>query len=337
MDTLDDLDEQLRSIGAGFGRVHLGITHNPHLSADERSSLIDLTIQPFYAFEELTNQISIEEDLIPNSPDFPLMMASLETTVSSAGQKILTAEKPEVLDALLSIIWCLGDVFAQWQAAASPNSRERRERDFKRELIQSANLALGRLKEQESFRKLHREVVQIAEDAQEAAGITANSEVASFYQERAQQERLRYVLWNSLLIAASSAAAIVGWFAVNRTADATLTIHEFARITVALPIFAFAVYAARQASYHRNAEAEANLTAVQLKTVKAFTDALDATSKQEMLRLLGSRIFGAAPPLSSTEATDKDYDNPSTEHGLPALLEELKKLIPSQKANNSPQ
>lgn len=328
-----------QSIFTGFGYVDKGIQNNINLRPEERSELRYLISQPFLTFEELVTRLETDGEQLSVGSPLRQALVRLDNALSRMEQEILDANRVDTLDYLRLLMLNLGEAFIQWMTLPKHKvpPPTRREIRFARQLVETATQSLELMKERESVKRIQAEVQQIAEDVQEAAGTTASSEVASFYQERADKERLRYLAWNILFFVASIASATIGWLVVSRSTEAaTLTAHEFARITIAVPVIILAAYAARQASFHRNCEAEANLIAVQLKTVRAYSDAVDPSSKHEILRMLGAKIFG--PPVAQTSnEVDGNYLDVSPLAGLPpALLEELKKLVPGQRAGSSP-
>jgi hypothetical protein len=139
-------------------------------------------------------------------------------------------------------------------------------------------------------------VNQIVQHVSEAAGEVAASEMAQYFGHHADSERIRYRLWVASLSASIGCSIALAWFLVDLEPNASFTAHEFGRLVLIAPILAFSGYCARQVQFHRDNESSARLTAVRLQTVKAFVDAVDDKTRNEILRSLGLQIFSEKGP-----------------------------------------
>ncbi|KAB1107711.1 hypothetical protein F6X54_25410 [Micromonospora aurantiaca] len=326
----------LGTIIAGLERVSIGVNKNASLDEEARMEIGASVAHARSTLEKLSGSYLIFELPDAATAGLAAVLANLDKAVYEAEQRIIELDTREALTFTANILFGARELMRRVCSHAG-DSPEKRDLEFQRQIIDSSVSTLALLDKREQIARVGEEVQQIADDVQEAAGATASSEIAVFYQEKANSERLRHALWNVVLFGATAGTVGLSWFVVSHSPGASFTAHELARVTMALPVLLLAAYAARQASYHRNAESEAGSVAVQLKTVRAFSDALDPHGRQEMLRLLGTKIFGTGSPFDESSTGNAERQN--TEGlMLPSEVVEILRnaLTPSQRTGTSP-
>ena len=155
----------------------------------------------------------------------------------------------------------------------------------------------------------------------------AGSELGRHYSDYADSEKRRYLTWTAGLAIAVSVSIALAWFIVSRTPEQPFSANEIGKLALSVPLLAFAAYAGRQATYHRNNETAARQFAVQLRTVKAFTEALDDDGKKEVVLAFGQKLFGLNPSNPELD-TQADSAPPSgvSFGAVSELAEVLKKM-----------
>ncbi|MDX6284348.1 MAG: hypothetical protein QOH03_5419 [Kribbellaceae bacterium] len=141
--------------------------------------------------------------------------------------------------------------------------------------------------------EVREEVDTVAAHVREAAGEVASTSLGSYFDTYASNQsrsanwlRLGVIL---LLLVVASVAGIV----VFKDRAGGVWTEELARIAVTSPLILLAIYLSRESSRHRAAGDQARELEVRLKTVRAYTDELDGSDRNEIRALLGRRIFGA--------------------------------------------
>ncbi|MCF0092533.1 hypothetical protein [Micromonospora sp. MH99] len=306
-DELPPFQLLVQSIKSSVRRLQQALQANPTLENGLRNSLTSIAAQGDDIFEsvlDVIGRLSREDGSILRR-----MMRDFDQIMQRDEGQFLKA-KPKEAILLVGNFTALASEVIRRAIAEGPRPHERRHLDFQFQRMSALLSSVKLLQEHEEVKQVGAEVRQIADDAQEAAGQAATSGIATFYQERADTERRRHFTWNALLLASTAAGVWLGWFVVFRTADSGLTVHELARATIALPVLLLAAYSSRQANYHRNSESDARSIAVQLKTIRAYSDALDTSARQEILRLFGTKIFGPSAdtpfPTAPTAAAEGD-------------------------------
>jgi hypothetical protein len=234
-------------------------------------------------------------------------LAILDKAIYSAQNTMINGTPEEVLGLLL-------EIFKQAATALDTALRDskdeleisRRAREYSREKILHAIAGIDMLATRSEFSKTAQEVRRIAGDIREAAGDVANSELAAHYQEGATIEGRRYLYWNILFGSSILASVALVSFLLSRSSHTDWSVQEATRITLAIPLLAFALHAARQSRFHRDTQASLGLVAVKLKTVRAFTDSLEPHNRQELFKMLGENIFGAP-----SQSNQQDHTEPS--------------------------
>jgi hypothetical protein len=143
-----------------------------------------------------------------------------------------------------------------------------------------------------------REVVSEAEEVaghvREVAGEAAEHELGSEYSKLAVSERRSSWFWSGMVIASLLGSAIAAGYLL-RSATHFNGLGELGRLALTLPILGLAVFAARSAGHHRDNYKWATFTAVQLKTIRAYSDDLTYEARCEIRRGLGLKIFAGHP------------------------------------------
>lgn len=151
-----------------------------------------------------------------------------------------------------------------------------------------------------SVRKLLREAteardetVRVRDDAQRAAGVVADTELAEEFKRYAAREertanRLRAACMATLGLIAAVAFALI-WHATGQR-DLSAW-EELARVGVTIPLGALAAYLGREASHHRQHARWAEQLVVQLRTLDAYCAPLADEQRAEMRIALGRRVF----------------------------------------------
>ncbi|WP_327033014.1 hypothetical protein [Micromonospora ureilytica] len=323
----------VHSIKSSIRRLKQALQANPALDVELRDSLFSITDQGDEIFESVLD--IFERTAAADNSELLRMMRDFDQVMQSGESEFLRAKPKEAVMLVGNFVALTAEIIRQ-ATAEGPRPHERRHLDFQFQRISGLVGSLQLLRQREDVRQVGAEVRQIADDAQEAAGQAATSGIATFYQERADTEHRRHLTWNALLLASTCAGVWLSWFVVFRTTGSSLTVHELARATVALPVFLLAAYSSRQANYHRNAESDARSIAVQLKTIRAYSDALDTSTRQDILRLLGTKIFGppADPsiPVPSTDPASVDASE-----GISAdITQVIRALAQGNKNSGSP-
>jgi len=320
------------SIRSSIRRLKQALQANPTLEAELRTSIASIAAQGDEIFESIIDVL--ERLASQDASSLARMMHKFDQTMQRNETQFLKAT-PEEAIALVAGFIKLTSSAIHVALREDPLSHDQRHLQFQHQRISVLLSSINLLQEREEVKQVGVEVRQIAENAQEAAGQAATSGIAAFYQERADLERIRHLAWSALLLASTIAGVWIGWFVISRTAGSGLTVNELARATVALPVFLLAAYSSRQANYHRNAESDARNIAVQLKTVRAYSDALDTSARQEVLRLLGTKIFGhpSAPSISATSTIAAGPD--ATEGPSADMIQLFRALLPGGKNSES--
>jgi hypothetical protein len=138
------------------------------------------------------------------------------------------------------------------------------------------------------------DVVNAAASLQEAAGEVAESELAEEFSKLSETEARLAALWTTGAIVALAGAAIIASVLLATSEGLSLG-EELARLSVTLPVAAIAAYAARIAAQHRKNGHWARITAVQLKSVRAYGEDLSESLRHEVRKQLAETAFGKPP------------------------------------------
>jgi hypothetical protein len=157
--------------------------------------------------------------------------------------------------------------------------------------LSTKNSAWNALDAEREIQAVGDRVESILVSTEMAAGKVASSELSSHYLSLASLEFRRYIGWTALLFTAVAATVALSWFIVVREPQNPISGTEVAKLALALPLLAMAAYAGRQAGHHRVAEQHAREAAVQLRTIRAFTEGLETGGRQEVMKAMGLRLF----------------------------------------------
>ncbi|WP_328853375.1 hypothetical protein OG994_12690 [Micromonospora globbae] len=302
----DHLNREWMTLGEqieeGFDRLRVGVERNPKLQSIARDLVVTLDVA-----KKSLREIEGHEHLVP-----ALRMSryrQLDQVVHRAEQGILNAEYSAVLTDLSFIMELVAAMAEDLLEANRIDELDRRALKFVQQSIRHQGEVLSVAAARAYLENTAERITQIREDAEEAAGVIAGSEIASFYLEHAQMERLRYRAWNAVLVVTVLASISLTWFIVSRAGDAPLTAQEISRLALALPLLTLLVYAGRQATFHRDQESSARLTAVQLRTVRSFTDALPSSGKETVMLMLAEKVFGGVARVPAEPEDGGDSDN----------------------------
>lgn len=154
-----------------------------------------------------------------------------------------------------------------------------------------------------------RRVDDKAEAVSELITPVADSTLSADFQKHASVENSKAVQWTGASIGTTLLTAALG---------ATLVIGErpdqvaqqFAELTVTVPLFGLSLYMGRLAAHHRREASWFAARATQLRTLKAFTEALSDTSRNDLRADFGRLVFSAhllepaktEPPSAMDEA-----------------------------------
>ncbi|MCM3485367.1 hypothetical protein [Kocuria rosea] len=154
--------------------------------------------------------------------------------------------------------------------------------------------------------------VQVSESRdlyQEVTAEAGASELSKDFEEYATKEAksASFWTWGSILGLLFTAGAAY-WLLLFD--DGAFSVADLGRLAVTLPLAAAAVYAARVGGHHRQSAQWAHSTAVQLKTIRAYSDSLSDDLKNSLRHEFGMRAFGsptsnnevAVPPAATTDA-----------------------------------
>ena len=153
------------------------------------------------------------------------------------------------------------------------------------------------------------EVRRVEANTKEAAGDTARSELSLAFDEWGDSERSSAWGWTiTALLALAAACALGAWLLISTKGESMSIAAELARLAITLPIAAIAAYAVRVGGQHRRNSQWAHITAVQLKSVRAYTDDLPIEFGVEVRRTLANAVF-SSPPLLGIEVRDSPVDD----------------------------
>jgi hypothetical protein len=138
------------------------------------------------------------------------------------------------------------------------------------------------------------EAEEAAEHVREVAGDVAEHELGSEYSKLAESERNSSWFWSGVVILSLLGSAGAAVYLLNSSAHFN-GLGELGRLALTLPVLGLAVFAARSAGYHRDNYKWAKFTAVQLKTIRAYTDDLGEEARHEIRRGLGLKVFAGQP------------------------------------------
>jgi hypothetical protein len=151
-----------------------------------------------------------------------------------------------------------------------------------------------------------RKAKESAAEAQQAAGITGDAALSSFYAALAKEEKdaannFRKVTVIMAFLGAAATALFVmgpsvglGWLDI----PAGDYVHLIQRAVFVAGVFGLAGYFARQAHQHRSMANWASALSVQLKTFDAYVRAIESADvKDELRKTFGARVFGDHPAM----------------------------------------
>ncbi|WP_091309441.1 hypothetical protein [Micromonospora chersina] len=310
----DDLVPVEEMIEAGVQRLAEAVALNPNVEAATNTS-----IQAHLStLRTAISEVFYNDD---ESTQADMLLMQLDKRVYLAQKVALGGTSERVIETL----W---EIFKQAIAAVTASisftdhmENGRRACEFEREKLVSAAAGLDVMLTQSQVSATAQEVRRIADDVQEAAGDVAQSQLAAHYQEGAEAEGRRYLFWNLLFGGSVLASVALASFLIAQSPQSNWTAQEATRITLAIPLLAFAVHAARQSRFHRDAQASLSLVAIKLKTVRAFADSLEFENRQELLKMLGEAIFSAP---GQSNATTEGADS------LPISMPDLTELLRSR-------
>lgn len=157
------------------------------------------------------------------------------------------------------------------------------------------------------------------DNIREAASEVGSEALAKVFAETAQAERDDASKWTKGVFACVVMAVVLP--ALLFTVDSIVFTQldgltgTIIKALIAVPFFALAAYCARIASHHRDAERHLRMLTVQLKTIRAFVDRLPESYRDDLISLLGRRVY-SDPGL---EQKDKGNIGYSTDELVPVL------------------
>ncbi|GIH21491.1 hypothetical protein [Rugosimonospora africana] len=247
------------------------------------------------------------------------MLDRLDRWCASTEKKSLAGGRDEITDEFMQLALALDSILLSVARGFPPRTNEFRSLTFRAEEIRLLARSLMVEKDESALSQASVRVDSIVAHVEEAAGTVAAGEVAAHYLMEAKTERNRYTLWVAILFVCSGAAVALSWFIVSRSSAAPGTAQEAARLALVVPVLGLAAYAARESAHHRGNETAARTAAVQLRTIRAFTDSMDAESRKDVMRALGLRLFASLPDVG------KKVDEPS--YGVTGELVQIVKSL----------
>jgi hypothetical protein len=167
------------------------------------------------------------------------------------------------------------------------------------------------------------EAAESAFNAQELVGGAATSALgAEFFSYATAESKLSF-RWSAVTVGALVIAAAIP-ILVAHNVRLTSVSEEISRLAVAIPVAAIALYASRVAGHHRMTSRWAHTRAVQLYTIRAYSEILDVTGMQALRLEFGRTVF--SPPTSSPPdevATPGLIDVPGSLEGAASIVKEV--------------
>lgn len=157
----------------------------------------------------------------------------------------------------------------------------------------------------ESKNQQAQETLDIAQESNTAVGA---ENLSNHFSTLASSQAVVANAWTLAAMALLAITAGVA-FLMLEASNGEMSLAHFARLTVTLPLAGAGVYAARIAGHYRHTAQWAHSIAVQLKTIRAYSDSLSGDSKNALRYELGARAFGtpgsdleiAVPPSAVEE------------------------------------
>lgn len=233
--------------------------------------------------------------MFPPAPfdDTQTLISLLDRVTEKGETTVLTATNQELLDLFGTLVELF--IQAMRRAVEDEGLTEEGQRQVRFDLsrLQLAAQEAGLYQQAIRLSKASDQAESVVSHIEEVAGDAASAEIAKYYSEHAKAERNRYFFWTTMLLLTVATSVALVWFILSRIGNASASAQEIGRLAFVIPILALAAYAGRQAGYHRNAESTSRWISVQLKTVRAFADSLTAEARQEIMRQLGTKLFGS--------------------------------------------
>jgi hypothetical protein len=196
---------------------------------------------------------------------------------------------------------------------ARPLIRGFLEEDGMREILNRAGEIREKIEE-----KLHQADAAVKGIA-EVAGVAAEGELSRHFAAYAAAERKTANIARLSVVTLAVATAVFAFIAIGVSGRDLTWLELTRKFAITLPIVALAAYLARESSRHRESCDWAETIAVQLKTVRAYTESITEDARDSIRVELGKRIFSSQPPQSSNKQI-------SHEEAIPTLSD-LRTLI----------
>lgn len=188
-----------------------------------------------------------------------------------------------------------------------------------RQVEREATMAIDGIRLERHFLSQRERLDAIVDDAQQAAGTVADSELATAFNtyEKAEAKTANYFRRGAL-------GVLLGVLALSVYSSIKLPTNlgsSLAHLGIALSGLAAFAYLARESSQHRNSARWAAIMAVQLKTIGAFSSDMSTEQREELRAYFGRRVFSELPAVQGSEK-----DPRLTPDSVQAVIEILKSL-----------
>lgn len=169
------------------------------------------------------------------------------------------------------------------------------------------------------------ETIDIAQDTNTEIGAR---ELSKEFSALADSQASTARLWTIVAMTLLATTAIAAYLLLQLPNEGT-SFAYFGRLAVTLPLAGAAVYAARISGHYRETAQWAHATAVQLSTIRAYSDSLSVESKNALRYELGVRAFGAPGRTVEVAVPPSALEEPL------GLLERATALLKSKPGNSS--
>lgn len=159
------------------------------------------------------------------------------------------------------------------------------------------------------------DVLRRASESQEAleevTADIAESTLSQDFARYAEAEVRSSNFWTAGSIATTVGTATVGYLMLSASDTPTPDLADAARALVTVPFFGLALYFARIANQHRQEAKWFKGRSVQLRTLKAYSDSLEANTRDQLRADFGRLVFsdpaaGVAPaPIEPPNTVDE--------------------------------
>ncbi|TDW87413.1 hypothetical protein EV137_5490 [Kribbella pratensis] len=140
--------------------------------------------------------------------------------------------------------------------------------------------------------KVQREVLEVQEATEKAAGRVADVEISLFFDSYAKSRRWSYRLWS--LVVACSLLATIGASYTGLNSEAQVSVSaEISKWALVIPLLALTGYAGRQASRNRSLAEWSELAFLRSSSIDAFVQRLPAEMADEVLHKFGLLVYTA--------------------------------------------